>query len=500
MTHANCSTRHFGEVVDAWPIGIGHPCVGCTEQESPSASRSSRHRRDRAADAARHLSADPSPSTAGQPGGHRRGGRRRRRAVGAGFVGLEEAGRRPTRRPDTEGGVADGHRSTHRFSKDRRCGRRRMTAVPATAPARERRKAPADAVGLLYDATLCIGCKACVVACKRGQRPAGRQHRVGGGLYDAPRRSERAHQDGHQAVRRRRRRPSFVKEQCMHCVDPACVSACMLGALKKREFGIVTYDAEPLHRLPLLRGGLPVQRAEVRVDARRRRRSSSASSARTGWPQGKQPACTEVCPRQAVIFGKRDRSARRSAPAHLPRTRAATCQKVYGETDAGGTQVLYLSHVAVREARLPLRSDEPAPQLAADRPARRLSRASSRPVALYALLGAVMFRNRGSRSRGRVRRDSMRTAQPVGGRSAHPPLRSRSRRLRRARRSLLIALAPRRRPRRHHRAQRRLSAGASGSPSTSSPARRSPAAATPSRSWSTSSTRASTTRWSGRRC
>ncbi|MFN2443911.1 MAG: hydrogenase small subunit [Thermoanaerobaculia bacterium] len=33
VTHAPCSTRHFNEVVDCWPIGIGHPCVGCTEQE-----------------------------------------------------------------------------------------------------------------------------------------------------------------------------------------------------------------------------------------------------------------------------------------------------------------------------------------------------------------------------------------------------------------------------------------------------------------------------------
>jgi hydrogenase small subunit len=31
-THASCSTLHFGEVVDAWPIGVGHPCFGCTEQ------------------------------------------------------------------------------------------------------------------------------------------------------------------------------------------------------------------------------------------------------------------------------------------------------------------------------------------------------------------------------------------------------------------------------------------------------------------------------------
>jgi hydrogenase small subunit len=32
-THASCSLNHFGEVVGAWPIGIGHPCFGCTEQK-----------------------------------------------------------------------------------------------------------------------------------------------------------------------------------------------------------------------------------------------------------------------------------------------------------------------------------------------------------------------------------------------------------------------------------------------------------------------------------
>jgi hydrogenase small subunit len=32
QTHANCSVLHFCETVDAWPIGLGHPCVGCTEQ------------------------------------------------------------------------------------------------------------------------------------------------------------------------------------------------------------------------------------------------------------------------------------------------------------------------------------------------------------------------------------------------------------------------------------------------------------------------------------
>jgi hydrogenase small subunit len=32
VTHANCSVEHFGEVDGAWPIGIGHPCFGCTEK------------------------------------------------------------------------------------------------------------------------------------------------------------------------------------------------------------------------------------------------------------------------------------------------------------------------------------------------------------------------------------------------------------------------------------------------------------------------------------
>ena len=33
QTHANCATLSFGEVPDCWPIGIGHPCTGCTEQK-----------------------------------------------------------------------------------------------------------------------------------------------------------------------------------------------------------------------------------------------------------------------------------------------------------------------------------------------------------------------------------------------------------------------------------------------------------------------------------
>jgi hydrogenase small subunit len=32
VTHAACSTRHFNEIPGVWPIGIGAPCLGCTEK------------------------------------------------------------------------------------------------------------------------------------------------------------------------------------------------------------------------------------------------------------------------------------------------------------------------------------------------------------------------------------------------------------------------------------------------------------------------------------
>jgi hydrogenase small subunit len=32
VTHAGCATRHFNEIPGVWPIGIGTPCVGCTEK------------------------------------------------------------------------------------------------------------------------------------------------------------------------------------------------------------------------------------------------------------------------------------------------------------------------------------------------------------------------------------------------------------------------------------------------------------------------------------
>ena len=148
-----------------------------------------------------------------------------------------------------------------------------------------------DAVGLLYDATLCIGCKTCVVAC---QDANGLPRDTSGidAKYDAPvALSARAKTviklyQGEEGQ-------SFMKAQCMNCIDPACVSACMIGALTKGDKGIVQYNVDYCVGCRYCEIACPFNVPKFEW-AKATPRIVKCELCRERLAEGKEPACTEV--------------------------------------------------------------------------------------------------------------------------------------------------------------------------------------------------------------
>ena len=265
------------------------------------------------------------------------------------------------------------------------------TALGGRAAAAAAPVAPDDAVGLLYDTTLCIGCKACVVACADANGRV-RDTAWSGGLWQAPldlngntKNIIKLYQDG--ADR------SFVKQQCMHCIDPACANACMLGALKKREMGIVTYDPTLCVGCRYCQMACPFNIPKFEWADAYTPQIVKCELCHHRLAKGQEPACTEVCPRAAVIFGKR---ADLLAEAHrrIAANPKRYVPRVYGETEAGGTQVLYLSHVPFEKIGLPDYGPTAVPNT--QRTIQHgLYQGFVAPLALYGVLAAVLMKNRG---------------------------------------------------------------------------------------------------------
>jgi formate dehydrogenase beta subunit len=278
----------------------------------------------------------------------------------------------------------------------RRAALQAMIAAGATAAGARPASAavlptpPADAVGLLYDATMCIGCKACTVACRdaNGLAPdtTGSPSRIYNAPLDLSARAKtviKLYAEG--------ATQSYMKAQCMHCVDPACVSACMLGALKKREFGIVSYEVDYCIGCRYCEVACPFGVPKFEF-AKAAPRIVKCELCKERLAAGQEPACTDVCPRHAVIYGRRTELLK-EAKRRIADAPGRYVPKVYGETDGGGTQVLYLSHVPFDRLGLPTLGDEPAPQLARSIQ-HGVYRGFIAPAALYAALGIVMLRNR----------------------------------------------------------------------------------------------------------
>ena len=220
--------------------------------------------------------------------------------------------------------------------------------------------APPNAASMLYDTTLCIGCKSCVGACNEAN---GLHTQPGfssafGSIYDAP---PSLNANAKNIIKLYKSESgsewSFVKQQCMHCVDPSCVQACPLSALTKGERGIVAWNGNQCIGCRCCQLSCPFNIPKFEWSSFNPK-IVKCEFCRHLLAVGKNPACTSACPRGAVIYGTREQLMA-DAKNRIAKSPGKYFEnRVYGEKEGGGTQVLYLSHVPFTKIGLPDMEDE----------------------------------------------------------------------------------------------------------------------------------------------
>lgn len=210
-----------------------------------------------------------------------------------------------------------------------------------------------ESVAILIDTTRCTGCEQCVAACKR-ENGLGR---------DRPRRGQ-GPVSGLSSTRYCTILPQaggrFVRQQCRHCLDPACVSACLVGAMQKTAEGPVIYDADKCmgcrYCMIACPYGIPRYEWDQAVPYVRK-----CSLCQAGLRRGKAPPCVEQCPEEAAIFGGRAQLLE-EAKRRLRDEPDKYLQHIDGEHEFGGTSILYISDVPLGFlTRLPHADPRPLP-------------------------------------------------------------------------------------------------------------------------------------------
>jgi Fe-S-cluster-containing dehydrogenase component len=201
--------------------------------------------------------------------------------------------------------------------------------------------------GVLVDTTRCLGCRMCEWACAAAN-----------GLPEpdpnADITQERAATPSQWTVARRyetERGSISVKRQCMHCLQPACVSACLTRAMHKTPSGAVAWDGDKCMGCRYCMISCPFDVPKFEYESSNPRIGKCVMC----WERqaaGEQPACVANCPAGALMFGKRSELVEEAwrriygAPDNY-------VHHVYGEHEAGGTAFLYLAAVPFEQLGFP---------------------------------------------------------------------------------------------------------------------------------------------------
>ncbi|MEW6443808.1 MAG: sulfate respiration complex iron-sulfur protein HmcB [bacterium] len=246
--------------------------------------------------------------------------------------------------------------------------------IAGKASAHEQLAGYPDSYAVLFDSTLCVGCRSCEAACNRvNGLPGPDRPFTDRSVLDQKRRpDEKALTVVNKYEVRvpkagggEETRSVFRKVQCQHCREPACASACFVRAFRKTPEGPVVYDPSVCvgcrYCMVACPFGVPAYEYHKALEPQ----VVKCTMCYPRITKGLLPGCVEACPMEALTFAKRA-DVIRIARERIRKYPDRYVDHIYGENEVGGTNWLYLAGVPFHQ--LDLREDyqiRPAPEFTA---------------------------------------------------------------------------------------------------------------------------------------
>ncbi len=272
-----------------------------------------------------------------------------------------------------------------------------LLAGRAGAEASESHQVNNDTLGMLYDATKCVGCKACMSACKKVNSDYGslafeRAKFDSDGLWDAPEDLSGSTRTLIKLFKESDKQWSYVKYSCMHCQKPSCVSVCPVSAMTRDKItGTVDYNKDACIGCRYCQIACAFNIPKFQWDKAIPQIVKCDLCKNTNLVKKGITACAEVCPVGAINFGKR-KELLEEAGKRLRENPGKYINHIYGEKEVGGANHLYLSAMQFNKLGLPVLA-EAAPAEFSEKIQHTIYKGFIAPVALYGTLCFVALKN-----------------------------------------------------------------------------------------------------------
>jgi Fe-S-cluster-containing dehydrogenase component len=238
--------------------------------------------------------------------------------------------------------------------------------IPKGAKGHEYFEGYPDSYAVLHDTTLCIGCRECEAACNEvNGLPAPERSFDDLSVLDDKRRTDETkftvvnkYGDSVEGTS-----PVFRKQQCNHCKEPACASACFVSAFTKTPEGAVVYNPSVCVGCRYCLVACPFDVPAYEYDEALNPTVVKCTMCHPLLLEGKLPGCVDACPKEALSFGKRE-DLITIARERIRKYPDRYIDHIYGEREVGGTNWMYITGAPFEE--IGLRTDlgtTPAPEL-----------------------------------------------------------------------------------------------------------------------------------------